>query len=238
MNKKNLIITTLLTFGLIMSVHSRAEESPLDVTFGVNLQPSTWKGDNKPSGTSFDANATQLQLNLRIRKGGFYTGLSFQGASFDFDGAAPEQVTKIGINIPSSNTTVERGEFDLVFGYYFWKQVSFFADFKRITNKWEDTGYSARYNGLGLGVTGWHPVSQNWVFFGSLGFAGLDIETGGDNIGDGDVGTLVLGFLYKATNHSQLTIGLKSQQQTYKFDNGSEQEHGIVGLVLGYSYTL
>lgn len=237
MNKKNLITITLLTTGLIISAHSYAEESPLDVTFGVNLQPTTWEGDNKTTGTSFDSDATQLQLNLRIRKGSFYTGLSFQGASFDFDGTAPEKVYK-NFRLPSSNTTVERGEFDLVFGYYFWKQVSFFADFKRITNDWSDDGYSTRYSGLGLGVTGWHPVSQKWVFFGSLGFVGLEIETGGENIGDGDGGTLVLGFLYQATNHSQFTIGLKSQQQNYTFDEGSEQKHSLVGLVLGYSYTL
>ena len=238
MNKKNLAIVTVFMLSVITSVNSHADESPLNVSFGVSLQPSTWDGDNTTSGTSFDASATQLQLNLRIRKGGFYTGLSFQGASFDFDGTAPEQVTKSGISVPSSNTTVERGEFDLVFGYYFWRHVSFFADFKRITNKWDNTGYSARYNGLGLGVTGWYPVSQNWVFFGSLGFVGLNIETGGDTIGDGDGGTLVLGFLYNATKHSQLTIGLKSQQQTYNFDNGTEQKHGIGSLVFGYSYTL
>ncbi|WP_455208036.1 hypothetical protein [Kaarinaea lacus] len=238
MNNNYLTIYVITVLMLFVPLNGHAEESPVDVTFGVSLQPSKWEGDNKTAGTSFDANATELQLNLRIRKGGFYTGLSFQGASFDFNGTAPEKVTKIGVSVPSSNTTVERGEFDLVFGYYFWKQVSFFADFKRITNKWDDTGYAARYNGLGLGVTGWNPVSENWIFFGSLGFVGLNIETGGGNIGDGNGGTLVLGFLYKATNHSQFTIGLKSQQQTYKFDNGSEQKHGIGSLVLGYSYTL
>ena len=237
MNKKNLIIITLFAFCAVLSTISNAEESPLDVTFGVNLQPSKWEGDNKTSGTSFDSSATQLQLNLRIRKGGFYTGLSFQGGKFDFDDTAPEKVFK-NFRLPSANTTVERGEFDLVFGYYFWKQVSFFADFKRITNKWTDDGYANRYNGLGLGVTGWHPVSEKWVFFGSLGFVGLDIENGSESIGDGEGGTLVLGFLYRATNHSQFTIGLKSQQQTYNFDEGSEQKHSIAGLVLGYSYTL
>ncbi|WP_455199649.1 hypothetical protein [Kaarinaea lacus] len=237
MNKNSLITITLLTAALMISSQSYAEESPLDVTFGVNLQPTKWEGDNKTTGTSFDSDATQLQLNARIRKGGFYTGLSFQGAKFDFDGTAPEKVYN-NFRLPSSNTTVERGEFDLVFGYYFWKHISFFADFKRTTNKWTDDGYATRYNGLGLGITGWAPVSEKWVFYGSLGFVGLSIENSNGSIGDGDSGTLNLGFSYRATNHSQLTIGLKSQQHTYNFDEGSEQKHSLVGLLLGYSYTL
>ena len=101
-----------------------------------------------------------------------------------------------------------------------------------------DDGYATRYNGLGLGVTGWHPVSDNWIFFGSLGFVGLNIENGSQSIGDGNGGTLVLGFLFRATEHSQFTIGLKSQQHNYKFDEGSEQKHTLGGLVFGYSYTL
>jgi len=220
-----------------MSVNAQADDAPINVSFGVSLQPSRWEGDNKNGGSSFDTTATQLQLNLNISKGKYYGGLGFQGAEFDFSGGAPNKVNKT-VSVQDDNATIGRGEFDLVFGYYFWSQVSLFLDLKSITNNWKGDNYSLRYEGLGFGVSGFNPINDDWTFFGSLGFINLNIRADGDAIGDGKGSALVVGMQYKISDGNNFTISLKSQHNEYEFDQGSKQDHQIGSLVFGYSHTL
>jgi hypothetical protein len=222
---------------LAATTTSMAAESPVKVSFGVSLQPARWQGENLNGGSEFDARASQLQLNLRIRKDKLYGGLSFQGAEFDFDDGAPNKVSDTAVAV-DDNVTIDRGEFDLVVGYYLWPKVSLFVDLKSISNDWQGQSYATRYAGLGFGMTGYTPLNKDWLFFGSIGFVGLNIKSGGTDIGDGRGSALVLGFLYRITDNNNFTISLKSQHNEYDFDQGSEQEHDIGGLVFGFSHTL
>lgn len=213
-----------------------ADDSPASISFGASLMPSTWDGSNQP-GSNYKQKATQLALNLRVRKGNFYTGLSFQGGEFDFGDEAPDIVGE-NISLPVSDVTVKRGESDLVFGYFFWPQVSLFVDFKHIHNKWQDRSYANTAKGMGIGVSGFNPINDQWILFGSLGFIKLDVESDDKSIGDGKGSALVIGFLYRLNEQVNFSIGLKSQHNELDFDSGSEQENDIGGLVLGISYTL
>ena len=233
----------IMSLSLLLSLFAgvtpaiSADDSPTNFSFGVTLQPSRWEGDNKDGGTSFDTTASQLQLNFRVRKGNYYGGLGFQGAKYDFTDGAPNKVNDT-VSIRDDDATIERGEFDGVFGYYFWPQVSLFIDLKNITNKWKGDSYSLKYNGLGFGVSGYNPITTDWTFFGSLGFMSLNISADGSSIGDGKGSALVVGLQYRLTANDNISISLKSQHNEYNFDEGSKQDHQIGGLVIGFSHSL
>ena len=233
--KKNFLPISLIAVMLIPAV-SQADDSPVAVSFGVALQPSTWKGENK-NGSDYEQNATQLQLSIRVRKGGFYTGLSFQGAEYDFEDGAPDKVGPSNA-LSQDDAKIKRGESDLVFGYFFWSQVSLFVDFKRIHNNWSNDPYSQSYHGMGIGVSGFNPINDKWILFGSLGFINLDVRTDDKSIGDGKGSALVIGTLYKLTDHANLSFSLKSQHNELDFDYGGEQDNDVGGLVLGFDYSL
>jgi len=235
--KQLLLLTLSLTILVVISPNISADDSKVHFSFGVTVQPSTWKGDNKDGGTSFDTTASQLQLNFRVRKGNYYGGLGFQGAKYDFSNGAPNKVNDT-VSIRDDEATIERGEFDGVFGYYFWPQVSLFVDLKNITNKWKGDGYSLKYNGLGFGVSGYNPISSDWTFFGSLGFMKLNINADGSSIGDGTGSALVVGLQYSLSTNDSISISLKSQHNEYNFDEGSKQDHQIGGIVIGYSHSI
>ena len=236
MNK--LIIAQLVSaLFLIITTTNAAADNPVNVSVSASLQPSTWEGKNLNGGTSFDATGNALQLNLNISKGLFYGGLSFQGAEYDFTNGAPNKVSKT-VSVQDDDATIKRGEFDLVFGYYIIPQMSLFIDFKTIENNWENDAYSLRYKGAGLGVNGYHPLNKDWLLIGSIGFMGLDIKANGDSIGDGKGSALTIGALYKINQRANFSIRLKAQHNEYDFDQGSEQEHDIAGLVFGISYGL
>ena len=235
--KKQLAIIPVFIISLFSPLYSIADEAPVNVSFGASVQPARWKGENLNGGTDFETTSSQLQLNLRIRKEKIYGGLSFQGAEFEFKDGAPNKVNE-NVSVRDDDATIKRGEFDLVFGYYFWPKVSLFIDLKSITNDWKNDGYAVRYNGMGFGVSGYQPINADWVMFGSIGFVNLDIRADSKSIGDGKGSALVIGALYRINQQVNFTVSLKSQHNEYDFDEGSEQEHDIGGLVLGFSYSI
>jgi len=230
----------LLLTGLILVTSNTPvvfAQSPIQISLGAKIQPANWEGDNKKGGSSFDASGGQFRLDLRLRKERFYSGLSFQGGEFEFDDGTPNKVFSNAPAAISDKVTIERGEFDWVFGYYFWPQVSLFVDLKSITNTWKNERYSAKYSGLGIGVTGFNPINDHWILFGSLGFVKLNIESSGDKIGDGQGSAFEIGGLYNINETINITISLKTQHNVYEFDDQSEQEHDIGGLVFGMNFT-
>ena len=214
-----------------------ADGSPVNVSISASLQPSHWEGENLNGGTTFESDATQTQLALNISKGKFYGGLSFQGAEYDFSGGAPNKVSKT-TSVQDDDATIQRGEFDLVFGYYFLPQISFFIDFKTIENNWKNDPYSLRYKGAGFGANGHYPINKDWVAIGSIGFMRLDIKANGESIGDGRGSALSVGALYRINPQANFSIRLKAQHNEYDFDEGSEQDHDIGGLVFGFGYAI
>lgn len=232
---KNCIILLLMGVNLSFAPCASAGEADR-FGLGARLQLSNWKGDNNSSSPDFEASASQFSVSLRYQHGRFYSGLSLQGGSFSFDNGAPAMNNKT-TTVPVTSVTIDRGEVDLLAGYYFWPQVSLFADIKNVTNTWRDKGYSTKVTGLGLGITGFAPLPDHWIFYATFGIVPLTIETGSDTIGDGSGASLELGATYSIDNHHNLSIGVKSQSQTYNFDNGHKQTHSLGGLTLGYNYT-
>ena len=72
----------------------------------------------------------------------------------------------------TADVNVKQSDFDLVFGYYFWPQVSLFVDIKAVGNEWNSNDYKQSFSGLGLGASGFLPMNERWTLYGSLGFIG------------------------------------------------------------------
>ena len=245
------LIVTASLFAHSGAAQSAATTSPMSLGLGVKLLGSQWKGDNVDSDTTFESsNGGQFGLNLVFQKGRFYTGLNLQSGDYKFKDDAPDQISKTDSTYsktPVQDITIKRGEADILVGYYFWPKVSLFLDIKSISNVWDDKdpdtdNYATEFLGLGLGVSGFIPLNEQWTLFGSFGVvpSGTIKQKNGDNneIGNGNSGALEFGSIFNITNQHRINFGLKSQWQNYKFDNdqSDEQKHQLASVFLGYNY--
>ena len=232
---KKVAIAGLCLWFLFGAAAWADEQAAWKFSVGLKLQAAKWEGENKSDHEDFDATTTQPRFDFRAAKRKFYSSLSFQGGEYDFDNSAPQKVYK-NSHESTRDVTVERGEFDLIAGYYFWRYVSLFIDLKAFENKWRHQNYSMEHGGAGLGVAGYFPLSATWTLFGSIGFSALNVETDGDDIGDAKGSALELGAMYVFTEHVNFTLSLKAQHYEYDFDEDSEQDHDIGDLVFGVNY--
>lgn len=225
--------TGLIIF--IAGITSAVAAEPYRLGLGVNLQASTWEGENLSASNSYDTKGGLSELYLSVMHERFYAGFSVQGSNFDFTDGAPNQVSTTGVSAPQADE-LQRGEFDLVAGYFFWDHVSLFLDAKGEGYKWKNSGLEQKMNGLGVGVAGNWPINGDWNFFSSFGLTALNIKTGGDSIGDG-VGSLFrVGGAYAMTPHDALQLGLKVQSHRLSYDVGNEQKYTVSGLFVGYRH--
>ncbi len=237
MNKRRCVRTliALLALGLSWPVLAEGESY---LVVGARVQSSSWSGDNgSGGGQDFEAEeGGQFGFNVTYRKGRFYTGMNFQGGEYEFSGGAPDRVGQNFV-LSDNEATIKRGEFDWFFGYYFWDYVSLFLDIKSVTNDWQgNVDYALNYSGLGMGVTGFYPLNEDWTLYGSFGVVPLTIKADKEEFGDGTGSAIEFGAIYRMTPQWNLTMSIKNQHQEYDFDNGSEQTHDIGGLVLGVNY--
>ncbi|MGD8591621.1 MAG: hypothetical protein PVF82_02250 [Gammaproteobacteria bacterium] len=245
MKTKNLILSCLAVITSLSAPVAFAQQS---LGLGAKLLGSTWKGDNVDSGTEFEStNGSQFGFNLVYQYNRFYTGFNFQGGEYKFKDDAPDKIYNV-TKQPSRDLKINRGEADILVGYYFWPKVSLFLDLKSITNEWNDDdpdtdNYATQFLGVGFGVSGFIPLNDNWMLFGSFGIVpgGTIRQIKGYNqgeIGNGDSGALEFGATYNFNRNNRLNFGLKSQWQNYEFDNlaRSEQKHQVGSFFIGYNY--
>jgi hypothetical protein len=248
--------TKIFTFGCLIAAaslmsHTAAAQSPMSLGLGVKLLGSQWSGDNVTSDTTFKStNGGQFGLNLVFQKGRFYTGFNFQGGNYKFKDNTPDQISKTDSTYavtPTQDATIKRGEADILVGYYFWPKISLFLDIKSISDEWLDdnkdsANYGTDFLGLGLGISGFIPLNEQWTLYGSFGLVpnGNIKQRNGDkaDLGSGSSGALEFGSIFNITNQHRLNFGLKSQWQDYKFDNAQndEQKHQLTSVFLGYNY--
>lgn len=225
-----------LITGLLLASAPLWAESTTQYSLGAKLLSATWKGEN-PDGKTFESQSGQLSLEGKLQHQRWFGGLTLQGGQFEFNGTAPERHTN---PLPPSTDSVKikRGEVDLVAGYYFWPRVSLFLDVKNVANTWVKDDYKVEYTGLGLGVSGYHPLSETWSLFGSFGLVPMNIKADGEDIGKATRSALNVGFLYRFSARANFTIGLQSQTQTNDYDDGTEQTQHVGALVFGVTGTL
>lgn len=231
---KSVATAILVTLVLMQSPVGYAASS---LGLGLTINASSWEGDNGPGNSSFDSDdGGQFALSLNYRAEKFYTGVNLQGGEYTFDSVAPDQFTSNG-TISSSDIKVEHEDFDLLFGYYFWPNVSIFLDLKVAKSEWRDTGYEQAFSGLGIGVSGYHVINDQWLLFGSLGFVNGSLDDNDvSSLGDGRSSALVGGAVYQLDKTNTLNFGLKLRGYDFDFDDGNQQEFNLNGLFFGWNH--
>lgn len=209
------------------------------LTVGATINGSSWEGDNGSGNSDFESDrGGQFAASINYRVDKFYTGLNLQGGTYDFGSDAPTQFTSNG-TLTSRDVKVDHSDFDLLFGYYFWSNVSLFLDLKVTHSEWRDSGYEQAFSGLGLGVSGFHPINDKWLLFGSFGFVNGNIDDDEDRSshGDGTSTALAGGAVYLIDKANTINFGLKLRSYDFDFDNGNDQEYSLNGLFFGYNHT-
>lgn len=207
------------------------------VSLGVTLNGAEWSGDNGSGRSSFSSTeGGQFGLSANVNLDKFYVGISLQGGEYDFNANAPDQFASNG-TVAVSGTKVKHSDFDLLAGYYFWPRVSFFVDLKGAGNKWNSNGYEQSFGGLGLGVSAYHPVSNDWLLFGSLGFVNGEVEERDKSaIGDGKSRSLILGSVYSLNTNQHFNFGFRFRKYRFDFDDGNHQDYTLNGIFVGYTH--
>ena len=235
---RNLIFATLALVTMAVFTTNALARDPVYLGVGGKAGASNWRGNNDGNSDAYQAAAGQLGLNISVLYKNFYSGLSIQGGTFDFNDGSPDRIDKDGTTLapPLDGAKVERSEFDLVAGYYFWSKVSLFLDLKAVGYDWVDFEYSRTSYGLGFGVSGFIPLSDKWSLYGSAGIVPLSIQSEGKKIGDGVGTALTFGAQYKITPHGHISLSSNFQGHQYNFDNDQKQAYTIGSLVFGYNY--
>ena len=229
----------LATFSLLLAITSEAAIARETLSLGVKLLGAGWTGDNGSSASEFESDrGGQLGLSVSYTNGRFYTGLNLQGGDYHFSDRAPDQFNTTG-RVPVGTARVEQNDFDLLFGYYLWPQVSLFADIKAVGNRWSNNAYEQSFSGLGLGIAGFIPQSDKWTLYGSLGFIGNgDIKDRNDNIvGDGSSSALELGAVRQLDANNHLNMGVKFRSWRFEHNNNTSQDYTVNALFFGYTHT-
>ena len=236
-NLFHVIIKTLACFMMLFSPFSLQADNSLSL--GVTLNGAVWSGDNGSGRSTFSSTeGGQFGLSANVNLDRFYVGISLQGGNYSFDSDAPDQFTSNGA-VTAQNTDVEHSDFDLLGGYYFWPQVSLFVDLKGAGSKWKNNGYEQNFGGLGLGVSAYHPLNQDWLLFGTLGFVNGKIKDDAvSNLGDGKSGALTLGSAYSIAKNHQLNFGFKYRIYRFDFDDGNRQDYTLNSIFVGYAHIL
>lgn len=224
---------------ILLLAFAPAGHAAQSLSVGGTINAAGWEGDNGSGNSDFESDrGGQLAASVHYRVNQFYTGLNLQGGTYEFSGDAPTQFTSNGV-VTSDDVKVEHSDFDLLVGYYFWSNVSLFLDLKVAHSKWRDTGYEQAFGGLGFGVSGFHPIDDKWVLFGSFGFVNGDVDDDDDSSshGDGTSTALVGGAVYRFDQSNTINFGLKFRRYELDFDDGNEQEYTLNGLFFGYNHT-
>lgn len=232
-----MVTALLFVLFLFATALNTVSAAPVSFSIGAKLEASNWHGSNTDSDDrDFEAASGQGGFNVSLQKGRFYAGLNLKGGEFEFTDGAPNQVTNESTN-KSDEETIKRGEFDLMAGYYFWKKYSLFIDFKSITNEYQDSSYELVASGLGIGVSGYQPLSAKWIIFGSIGVVKLDLTVDDKDVGSGTGNALEIGFMYRINERTSLTMSARNQRQEYEFNNGEKQIHEISApMVFGINH--
>lgn len=217
-------------------------DTKFSITPGARLLPSTWSGENKETGETFSSGATALGINVKLQWRDLYGGLSLAGSDYEFDATdySPYRpTTKVLPAEDQDPIKINRGEFDLVVGYYVWDYLSVFVDIRSKTSKWADD-YELNYAGLGAGVTAHYNFSPKWTIFGSLGASSLNIvakekDVDDEEVGSGSGSAAEFGVLFRMTSMLNLYATLKSQSQVYDYDDNTSETHRVSGATLGVS---
>jgi len=231
---KKLFLMLLL---ILLSISNSSADQRL--TFGAKLLGAVWKGDNGAGGTDYESNeGGQFGLNVSYKIGDFFTGLNLQRGEYDFNNRAPDKFTPAG-RVSNTSVKIQQTDVDLLFGYYFWSQVSLFVDIKNVTNNWLDDPYSQNFLGIGLGTSGYIPINDRWTLFGSFGFIGSgEIKDNNDvKVGEGSSWALEVGTIYTINERHFVNAGIKTRNYSFEYLDSSKQDYNINAIFIGYNYS-
>ena len=200
---------------------------------GAKIGLGGWAVEDNDGSARVRGDGSLLHVQMALHWTKVYAGAGLSGGKFDFGTRAPRQPTAAAGPAPSG--TLQRGEFDVVLGYYFWEPVALFAALKSTSAKWDD-GYTLSTGGLGVGASGQHAVAPLWSLLWHLGVMPLDLKHGSDKVGTGSATTLEVSGVYRTNATTGLHFGLKLQGQKLDFDNGVRQTSNVSTLGFGVNH--
>jgi hypothetical protein len=236
MMNTRLSIAILGTALVLQCTSAIADEK---IILGAKLLGAGWQGDNGSVGNTFQSTeGGQFGFNIAYKLDRFYTGLNLQTGEYKFDSGSPDQFTTTG-RIAATTATIRQNDFDLLAGYYFWPQVSLFVDLKAVGNVWQNNNYEQNFTGLGLGVSAFNPINQDWTLYGSFGFIrnGEIRDKDKNKVGDGNSHAFELGAVFTLDETNNLNMGIKLRKYQFEHVNNTTQDYSVNALFVGFTHS-
>ncbi len=231
MSAKQVPLIVVLCLSALTS-QAMAEEV-VRVAGGVKLQTGTLTAESPDQTTSVRGVGRGLAMGAKLQRNAAYGAVQVLVGRYRFEDELPPHPLRGEINDPSAKN-LDRGEVDLVAGYFFWPRLSLFMTLKSITNRWQNVSGEIRSSGLGMGASTFGHISANWYWHGALGVSALATREKDKRIGNARHGMLELAGGYVLNPRTHIHLFLKSTAQRYVYDDGGKSVHrvGALGLSL------
>ncbi len=231
--------TYLLIFALLASTSIQAQQaSPLHLQLGAKIHSGSWSGENVGQNDGdFESDATTgIGLSIGLAKGAWFGSFTMQSGEYTFKENQTFPIDDGGVIPAPSESSIGSGFFTLSGGYKINQYISVQAGFKSFVQSWERPKREIGYSGLGMGISGYWPINNDWTSYGSLGFNAYGIEdANGSELGEAGASSFELGAAYRLNTVSSLSFGLRTENISSEFDNGNEQKHSVNNIFLGYN---
>ena len=219
------------------------------ITLGINYQRAHVDADNGSKNTiDLDGNAPILGLNVTGRLSRFYVGLALSRGKYDVNlltkplgrgetFASPNNLENnhfaflLHQDSPGGKTDIERTDLDLLFGYYVLQRVSVFAGYK--TSKWCCDTFDLEQEGYGYGLSGFYPLDDKVLAYGSLSNSKFSVDQDGDDIGHVQGPLIEIGVLYQLNPKVHVTASYKTEGRRFDRTALEQLEFDIEGISLG-----
>lgn len=221
-----------MVMAMALAAAPAAHAAP-EFSLGAKLGVGGWNVDDNDGSERATSKGAMLNIHAALQWTKAYAGLGLSGGTFDFGDHAPRQPTNPGDS--SQTGEIKRGEFDLVFGYYFWQNYSLFWAIKTTNEEWDD-GYKLETGGLGMGVAAHHALSPTWSLLWRAGLMSLNAKHDEDQVGEGGAVALEFGGVFRPAESTTLNVGLKVQSQDIKYDNDVRQKQATSLLGFGVNH--
>jgi hypothetical protein len=217
----------LLFFLLVSSVQAK----DYLVGFGASSGNATWTAT---SGTNeYQSRSRFINLNASLRFQKFYTGLNLGGGEFTFTSTSPKHPDSVATDV---SAVLQRGTFDLIGGYQFWRPTSVFLGVKRMNVTWP-SGDVLSWSGVGGGFRFHHGFAKRWLLHGTLGLTPVFVDANQNLVGRGGITSASGGITWLIGKTMQLGLLLRSETISYTIrSRDRKSQFGSLALNIGVTF--
>ena len=213
----------LSIFLIAITSNALVEEVNASASIAIDVCHCEW---GLVSGNPSSATSLQMGISAKLLLNSMYLGLDYHTSQPEFDN--PVQIDSISI----SRRKINFKEIDLTLGYYLYRHLSIYINYKKIDL---DYGNQLTSTVPGFGFLGKYTFTNNWLVFAKATYYLGDLSQG-DNKGDTEIAEMVAGTALRLSLYSHLDLSYKMKKIEFMRSNTDDIDFELTGMTLSYNY--